>query len=63
MSSTRKSVKDDSKVEKKEAKSLYEKKKELKLKGDLGYDCTYYNWVQTFSKGPNAAKERREGES
>lgn len=37
--SSRKSVKDELKVEKKDVKGSYEKKKELKLKGDWGYDC------------------------
>ena len=40
-SSTGKNVKVESKEEKKEIKNIIEKK-QLNLKGDLGYDCNYY---------------------
>ena len=40
-SSSGKSVEDDSKIEKKDVKDSYEKKKELKLKGDSSYNCNY----------------------
>lgn len=50
MTSTGKNVKDELKVEKKDVNSSHDKKYELKLKGDLGYDCNYYNGSNHLAK-------------
>lgn len=52
-------MKDVAKVEKKEVDRLNEKKKEIKLKDDSGYNCNYCNGYNHLAKDSMLRKKEK----
>lgn len=63
MSMSDKGVKDVAKVEKKDEEKSSEKKKEMKLKGDFGYNCNYCNGYNHLVKYCMLRKKEEKKES